>query len=319
MSSRAEATGKYVPVRGAPAAPGPVIEVEEDPVMPPPVSESDVATSERMVSDLETDEGKGCLIAFVLLVATAVLLLVLGIVFAIVFNGDTSVYKVFNDVRDIAFLPVSVVLTESGIWEVPDNVARGGRVLMTISGGGGGGCTGTVMVVGGGGNAGASTVERPAILPGNGTCLITIGAGGNANADGGTTTIQCVDENGAATSVDYTYLGGRSGCVPFNATDPDRRGSNLYPDVAERIGGRPAFGFLPENHPYGGTGGLGSGGGAGSVFGNGGDTGSPTMAGSAAVGHGAGGGGGGTGAFATGGAGMAGAIEIVYYICIAVD
>ncbi len=193
-----------------------------------------------------------------------------------------------------------------------------GRAHLTITGGGGGGCAGGLFV-GGGGNSGASGVRIPIVIHNADMCQITIGGGGNPSSDGGPTYFICYPPTGTTPSVNFTFPGGRSGC--FNNTDATRNGVDGFPFISERFGARVGVTPVAENNIYGGLGGDGAGGGAGSVFdnGNGGNTGDPDLSGQAAQSYGAGGGGGGastTGGATTGGVGGNGFVQINYYVAV---
>jgi hypothetical protein len=277
------------------------------------------ASNEEVDRYVEQETGKSSgytvLIASMVVVLIGLFFVIAGIVLAAVMNGDDSMDKLIRELREMGgVLDVVHFIDEGMIWDTPDNIGRDGRAFVTMSGGGGGGCGGTGAVIGGGGNSGASAVNYPVVLPVGGSCVATIGEPGDTNADGGSTQLQCFPVGSGTPSFEMLVDGGRSGCVFFNSTYPPRLGSDSFPFVAERVGGRPVTMLLPESHPYGGLGGLGSGGGAGSVFGAGGKSGGVNVNGSPGVGYGSGGGGGGTGPFTIGGSGVGGAIEIVYSV-----
>lgn len=151
-------------------------------------------------------------------------------------------------------------------WYIPDNIDDNGRVFLTMTGAGGGGCNGGATISGGGGNSGVSIVNYPIILDKKYKCRFSMGMGGDMNQEGSPSEIYCFDRNGIL-QINMQLQGGRSGCGPLPS---DRRGSNIYPYTHELFGARTENGTLAQSHPYGGIGGKGNNGGAGSVFGSGG-------------------------------------------------
>lgn len=255
---------------------------------------------------------KQSLVIFVTSIILAILVLGVLIVVAAYVNNPDSITATLKRVKDDAIIQVLEEFDESETWKVPDWITNDGRALVTMSGGGGGGCSGGAVHYGGGGNSGVSTVRYPVSLAKRDFCRIVIGSGGASNVDGAETTLVCTADD-AKEHVNLAAQGGRSGCTFFNGTQPRRGESKSYPFVAERIGGKPVSGYAAEAHPYGGAPGDASGGGAGSVFGDGGDGATkPLEQGESPDSHGAGGGGGGqTGGI--GGSGKSGKVVIVYY------
>lgn len=271
-------------------------------------------TTQRIISDAEKS-AKWTIAVTTSIWIGAFLVLVACLILAIVLHDNNSSYSSLNKVAEDAVISVPEYFDENEVWKVPSNIASGGRALLTMTGGGGGGCDGGAGIPGGGGNAGASVVEYPILLEADGQCLITIGSGGQRNQEGLATKLMCMSKDASKTYVDIELMGGRSGCVFFNGTQ-ERRGRDDYPYISERFGGRPETGWLAESHPFGGPAGASAGGGAGSVFGAGGDTGNGAgVTGESGESEGSGGGGGGPG-LGYGGTGFKGMVKIVYTVKI---
>lgn len=112
-------------------------------------------------------------------------------------------------------------ITTSTNWTCPDGVFD---IIVMLVGGGGGGQSAVNTTDGSGGQGGrAIIVHNVSVIPGN-SYKITIGSGGNANSNGGTTT-----------AFGYSAVGGNSG----NSAPNEKAGSS---------GGKPGS---PGN--YGGT------------------------------------------------------------------
>jgi len=201
-------------------------------------------------------------------IAVTLSLYVLGALFII---GTILLAVALHDGSDFNTVPERVVheIEENTSWDVPDNIDDDGRIFLTMTGGGGGGCNGGSTIAGGGGNSGVSVVNYPIILKDGFKCKIMVGYGGDLNHDGSKSEINCFDDNGVL--VFYIKAeGGRSGCELNH--EYNRRGtSNIYPNTKELFGARPINSTFAESHPYGGIGGPGLSGGAGSVFGHGAD------------------------------------------------
>jgi hypothetical protein len=247
----------------------------------------------------------------------AVVLLIIMLVIGSAFENTPSPYKNFQKAISMgATVEVNVLFGYSQRYLVPNITGNLGRAYITITGGGGGGCAGGVYA-GGGGNSGASGVRVPIVIHNADICQVTIGGGGNPNTDGALTSFVCYPSTGSIATVNFTFLGGRSGC--FNNTDAVRNGDNNYPFIAELFGARPNVNPVAESNMYGGIGGVGVGGGAGSIFGNGGNTGALDTNGHKAIGYGAGGGGGGAlsgGGSTTGGVGGSGFVQLNFYVAV---
>jgi hypothetical protein len=109
-------------------------------------------------------------------------------------------------------------------------------------------------------------VAFPVLIHKKDVCAITVGPGGATNNDGGQTVLTCTSENTGRTTLSLVVAGGRSGCTPLGTP----LGSTLtYPYSAEAFGARPLNGTLAQSVIYGGLGGTGASGGAGSIFGDG--------------------------------------------------
>lgn len=193
-------------------------------------------------------------------------------------------------------------------WFIPDNIDDGGRVFITATGAGGGGCHGGMAIAGGGGNSGVSIVNYPLILDRHYKCIFTMGNGGDYNMEGSSTLIYCFDKDGIK-QVDLRLEGGKSGCDNSGI----HRGSNIYPWVHELFGARPSIPTVAEDNPYGGVGGLGNNGGAGSMFGTGGMSENHTPDGEVHYAAAGAGGHGGTSNFGLPGKGGDGKIYIEYH------
>lgn len=158
------------------------------------------------------------------------------------------------------------IIKNDQTWYIPDDIDDGGRSFITMTGGGGGGCNGGATISGGGGNSGVSIVNYPVLLKKGYKCRFDLGVGGDFNQDGTSTFVQCFDGDGII-KFEMTLEGGRNGCGYLPS---EHRGSNIYPFTHELFGANNMNNTIAQNHPYGGRGGLGNSGGAGSVFGNGG-------------------------------------------------
>lgn len=260
---------------------------------------------------------KYAFIAFVIVSVGAILALILSIVLVAITNDAPATFKNFQKAISMGgTIEVNVLFSYNQRYLVPNITGNLGRAYITITGGGGGGCSGGTLV-GGGGNSGASGVRIPIVIHNADICQITIGGGGNPNSDGGSTRFVCYPSTGSIPTVDYTFLGGRSGC--FNNTGTTRNGDDSFPFISERFGARPDAINVAESNIYGGIGGTGDGGGAGSVFGNGGNTGILNSNGQNAPSYGAGGGGGGAStspATTSGGIGGNGFVQLNFYVAV---
>lgn len=169
---------------------------------------------------------------------------------------------------------VSVGFEKSSKWQPPKFLDADGRMQIYMTGAGGGGCTGGSTMLGGGGSSGVSVANYNAIIRSEWTCNIIIGEGGQANSDGTSTKVECLDED-EEVQFSLELEGGRSGCLTLPASD--RRGpENQTFYVQELFGARQGLTtnttFTAEDNIYGGKGGRGLNGGAGSVFGTGGSS-----------------------------------------------
>jgi hypothetical protein len=258
---------------------------------------------------------KYAFIVFVIVSVGAILALILSIVLVAITSDAPATFKNFQKALSMGgTIEVNVMFSFSQRYLVPNITGNMGRAYITITGGGGGGCSGSTLV-GGGGNSGASGVRVPIVIHNADICQITIGGGGNPSSDGGSTRFVCYPPSGSIPTVDFTLLGGRSGC--FNNTGATRNGDDSFPFISERFGARPDAINVAEPNIYGGIGGTGDGGGAGSVFGNGGNTGLSDTKGQNAPSYGAGGGGGGastTSGTNSGGIGGSGFVQLNFYV-----
>lgn len=257
-------------------------------------------------------------IAFIVVVF---ILIVGAIILASVLYEGPSSYKAFIDsIKYGGSITTNIQFTVNQIYVVPPVISNLGRAYITLTGGGGGGCVGNYTATGGGGNSGASGVLIPIVLNPYDQCIITIGNGGDTNMDGTYTEFKCLPSTGGQPTVYFSFPGGRSGCTNiYNASDT-RLGDNNYPFIAERFGSRPLNSFYAESNIYGGIGSPILGGGAGSVFGNGGNPGIIDQPGQQAPSFGAGGGGGGiTSVLANtvnGGKGGNGLVQLNFFVRI---
>lgn len=247
--------------------------------------------------------------------------IVTAIILASVLNDGPSVYKNFQDsIKWGGSIMTNIEFKVNQIYIVPSSVSNLGRSYITLSGGGGGGCVGNYTATGGGGNSGASGVMIPVVLNANDQCVITVGIGGDSNMDGTYTEFKCIPSSGGQPTVYFNVPGGRSGCSPIYNSSDTRLGDDNYPFVSERFGSRPLNPLYAERNIYGGIGGQMLGGGAGSVFGNGGNAGDSDTAGQNAPGYGAGGGGGGIsttpGLNFNGGKGGNGLVQLNFFVRI---
>lgn len=263
------------------------------------------------------DIQKYAFIAFVILSVGAILAIILSIVLVAITSDAPATFKNFQKALSMGgTIEVNVLFSHNQRYLVPNITGNLGRAYITITGGGGGGCSGGTLV-GGGGNSGASGVRVPIVIHNADICQITIGGGGNPNSDGGPTHFTCFPSTGSIPTVDFTFPGGRSGC--FNNTGATRNGNDTFPFISERFGARVDAVDVAEPNIYGGIGGLGAGGGAGSIFGNGGNTGALNSNGIAAPSAGAGGGGGGastSGGTTSGGIGGNGFVQLNFYVAV---
>lgn len=284
-------------------------------------SEKERRREKRRRKDEENTKNYANLLWIAMIVAVTVGM-VLAIVLGSVLQPGPSVYKAFQDsIKWGGSIMTNIEFTVNQVYRVPSSISNLGRSYITLSGGGGGGCVGTYAATGGGGDSGASGVMVPVVLHANDNCIITVGTGGDSNMDGTFTEFKCIPNSGGQPTT-YLYVpGGRSGCtVIYNSTDPARLGDDNYPFVAERFGSRPLNPLYAESNPYGGVGGQMLGGGAGSIFGNGGNAGDAGLQGQNAPGYGAGGGGGGiagtVGTTINGGKGGNGLVQLNFFVAV---
>ena len=196
----------------------------------------------------------------------ALLAFIIGVVLTFAFNNMPFPYRALNVRADHTNVWIHEIFTDSGVWEVPKVIDSDFQTELYMSGGGGGGCTSSNSFAGGGGNSGVSVVKFPVLIHKKDICSITIGNGGIQNENGGDTSFRCTSKSTGQTTVSISVSGGRSGCTPLGIP----LGSTLsYPYVAEAFGARPINGTLAQGIIFGGIGGLGESGGAGSIFGNG--------------------------------------------------
>lgn len=186
--------------------------------------------------------------------------------------------------------PVSSNLfTSSGSLTIPDGITE--VYLTMIGGGGGGGYAVSSGVGGGGGGAGQCVINhRMTVTPGN-TYTITIGAGGSAGNDGGSTSFGS-----------FSVSGGNKG---GNGSTGGTGGSAITPNASGSTGGLCS---VASGSGGNATGSIGGGGG-GSVFGSGANGGGS----SAGANTGCGGGGGTYGVSGgSGGSGGSGLCLVMY-------
>lgn len=154
------------------------------------------------------------------------------------------------------------IVTASGYWTAPTNLE--GNVSVMAFGGGGGGGSG---VNSGGGGGGHKKEVTTAITPGE-RVYITIGAGGDADSTGGTTSFgNLVSASGGAAGTVYKGGNGGSGgggCFGYLEgadTDAPYGGNATYGGGGGAGGGVKSSAYYSANGGNGGTYGGGGGGG----------------------------------------------------------
>lgn len=208
-------------------------------------------------------------------------------------NVLTSNGTTWSSARSL--IPTIQAFTSSGTFTIPASVTK---VKVTVVGGGGGGRSATNSTGQGGGGAGGAAIEVITGLTPGGTVTVTVGAGGAANTDGGTSSFgaYCSATGGLSPASGTGPAGGAGGTATggdINFTGGAGGGGN---GVTGTVGGSAGNG---GSSIFGGAG-LGAG-----------STNAVNTAGAGASGTG-GGGGGGCGGPGTGGAGGSGIVIVEY-------
>jgi len=193
-------------------------------------------------------------------------------------NVLTSNGTTWSSARTV--VPTIQAFTSTGTFTIPASVTK---VKVTVVGGGGGGRSTTGNTGAGGGGAGGAAIEVISGLTPGGTVTVTVGAGGAANTDGGTSSFGAylsATGGSAAPNVSSNYWAGGAGGTgsggDINFTGGAGQGGPGIQTISGGVSGNggasifggAGLGIIPTVSSTGGAGGANTGGGGAGGSGN---------------------------------------------------